>query len=1538
MTTAALARPVAVIPATPQTAAKALQQTGQDFDQWLRSISGGHLTVESLRTIASAVPVVGNLISIGDVVVDIVDMSDKYQDGEEVDLFDWMFLGVDMIGVIPAAGGLFKLGVRPALKLCATSLRQAGKNWLEAEIKGSLALQLAQMLPDNYRATPAKWVEYVEGKIQKELEECASKGSGILSDFSELLISMGSGNFRGYVQKHVRYKPVAYNFNKNNAHGFWATIGDELHALNQAAKNATANAAAGMTVEAASYVDTAVKTSGMGPTLKKLGLKMAKWAGELGAMLQKMLQKYLSKLLDKLKKAFEHHGGAIAAAVSKTTKTAKAKINQLKLEVGTRLKLTAKPSPKCPCAASQHSISYALGEEVLQHTDFSLPGVLPIVWTRQYRSNFDGNDRNGELGARWSIAYATRFDIEGEQLKFHDDSSRTLEYPLLPEGESHKDAIEGFTLTRLSDTLLSQTFGHDLIQLYERHGNSFRLALIKDRAGNSIAMNFRDGRLCQLISSAGYAVDLSHDSIGRITRATLQNLETGLPQRTLAEYRYSDIPQMGGDAGDLLAATDENGQSWSYQYQHHLITRYTDRTGRGITLEWDGSHVDARAIREYADDGSLDMRLAWDKNIDLTYVTDAHGQTTEYYFDEKGYNYRIIYPDRNEEWFNYDQDKKLLSHIHPEGMLDSYEYDAKDNLIQHQRPDGSQVHFAYDEQDNLVEIIDPMGEKWLRAYDDKGQLIEETDPLGHKTKYAYNEQGLPVAITDAKGGAKKIAYRPDGLLESYTDCSGSATQWQYDERGRPLLIVDAMGNATRYQYAANGTLQAIVQPDGQATQLEHDAESRLLKITDPLGRGTHYEYDKAGRLQKRTDANGHSLGYQYDKLGRLTALRNENHRYYRFDYDDGGRLTAETGFDGSATRYVYDNAGRLAQQVEGDVTTDYRYDRAGRLIERSAPNSKESFGYDPAGRLFQAKNRYASLRWVYDTVGNVVEEHHGYHVAGVKETYRWQHEHDKLGNRIATIRPDGHRVDVLNYGSGHVHGLLFGQRDIFNLERDKLHRETQRVLGNALQQTLAYDKAGRLSSQRLMGVTQWSRQYQYDAAGQLVGIADNRSGQLNYRYDPVGRLLEAATPKGVESFRFDPAGNLLDNAPAADGHQDNNLMGNLLSQYAGRHYRYDSRGNLVEKRVNGSLTKLEWDSHNRLSRLIAPDGQRTDYHYDPLGRRIAKISQGQATLYGWDGDVLAFETRDEEAVHYLFEPDSFVPLAQVHTDAIRGVKVPAWSQHNPYDPDKDPLRQPAPEPEAPKAVYYYHTDHLGTPQALTDEQGRLALEMDYKAWGEAREVIADAASKAGIRNPFRFQGQYHDDESGLHYNRHRYYDPEIGRFISRDPIGLMGGINTHNYAPNSIQWVDPLGLWAAGAKYKYKYGPNGEIRSATAKIRPEDLNTGTKTSTSSRAFARSLGCPHDDAGHAIANRLGGSGGDDGVFPQALGINRGQYRTHEAQIAEKVKAGDNVIVRVVPQYDKGSTRPHSVLYQTRINGKTTTRVFDNPLKCCCGEKK
>ena len=109
-------------------------------------------------------------------------------------------------------------------------------------------------------------------------------------------------------------------------------------------------------------------------------------------------------------------------------------------------------------------------------------------------------------------------------------------------------------------------------------------------------------------------------------------------------------------------------------------------------------------------------------------------------------------------------------------------------------------------------------------------------------------------------------------------------------------------------------------------------------------------------------------------------------------------------------------------------------------------------------------------------------------------------------------------------------------------------------------------------------------------------------------------------------------------------------------------------------------------------------------------------------------------------------------------------------------------------------MVWYQCDHLGTPQELTDSQGRFAWTSVSKAWGRVTEQRSDWARQHGVRNPIRFQGQYHDHETGLHYNRYRYYDPEVGRFISQDPIGLAGGLNVYQYAPNPVQWIDPLGL------------------------------------------------------------------------------------------------------------------------------------------------
>jgi RHS repeat-associated protein len=177
------------------------------------------------------------------------------------------------------------------------------------------------------------------------------------------------------------------------------------------------------------------------------------------------------------------------------------------------------------------------------------------------------------------------------------------------------------------------------------------------------------------------------------------------------------------------------------------------------------------------------------------------------------------------------------------------------------------------------------------------------------------------------------------------------------------------------------------------------------------------------------------------------------------------------------------------------------------------------------------------------------------------------------------------------------------------------------------------------------------------------------------------------------------------------------------------------------------------------------------------------------TLYGWEGDRLAWESRDGESIHYFYEPNAFVPIAQgVQNHSVLLHKRPDWTGKT-YKFSEDPLWQLHPEAKPFARLAFYHCDQIGTPQEMTDEKGNIVWSATYKAWGEARITV-----KEGYKNPLRFQGQYFDHETGLHYNRYRYYDPKIGRFISKDPIGLAGGLNPHVYAPNPVVWVDPLGL------------------------------------------------------------------------------------------------------------------------------------------------
>ncbi|MCC5884697.1 MAG: RHS domain-containing protein [Halomonas sp.] len=269
---------------------------------------------------------------------------------------------------------------------------------------------------------------------------------------------------------------------------------------------------------------------------------------------------------------------------------------------------------------------------------------------------------------------------------------------------------------------------------------------------------------------------------------------------------------------------------------------------------------------------------------------------------------------------------------------------------------------------------------------------------------------------------------------------------------------------------------------------------------------------------------------------------------------------------------------------------------------------------------------------------------------------------------------------------------------------------------------------------------------------------------MSCTYDAAGRLIASQHGDRAHRYPVDAAGNRLEGTAKAQSD-------NRLTQLGGTRYRHDGAGNLVEREdPNGERLSLGYDGANRLVRLTrtAPQGatQEASYRYDGLGRRISKTMRHAngttaTTHYGWDGDRLVHEATDTQRTTVVYEPGSFVPMLRV-------------------DQTSD---------GAAKQISAYVTDALGTPMQLVTPTGDTLWQAQPDDWAAVTNERGTASQ------PIRFQGQWHDEESGLYYNRHRYYDPQQGRYTSQDPIGLNGGTNLYGYVSNPTAMVDPLGLF-----------------------------------------------------------------------------------------------------------------------------------------------
>ncbi|MGY2220383.1 RHS repeat-associated core domain-containing protein, partial [Pseudomonas sp. SDO558_S425] len=383
-------------------------------------------------------------------------------------------------------------------------------------------------------------------------------------------------------------------------------------------------------------------------------------------------------------------------------------------------------------------------------------------------------------------------------------------------------------------------------------------------------------------------------------------------------------------------------------------------------------------------------------------------------------------------------------------------------------------------------------------------------------------------------------------------------------------------------------------------------------------------------------------------------------------------------------------------------------------------------------RLTAEHQGWGTLRYGYDECGQL-------NYLRLPDNNRLAFHHEKGGD-LATVQLNGNPLTSHLFKSG---------------------REHQRQQGQLLSR-YHYDDQGRLHAHAITQQEQryQRRQYNYDKRGNLTRILDTRKGQHDYHYDPLDRLTRANHSHDLqERFVHDPAGNLL----MQDRVGPSVVKGNRLLMQGDRHYDYDAFGNLLRERRGRAqqlVTEYRYDSQHRLISVTQPDGTGAAYRYDPFGRRIAKILNGQTTEFFWQGEKLIAEHNADHHQSYLYEPNSFRPLAL--------------------------LKGYGPEDVKP---FHYQLDHLGTPQELTAPDGEIVWSAHYRAYGQIAKLDANT-----VTNPLRFQGQYFDPESGLHYNRHRYYNPDVGRYLTPDPAKLAGGLNGYQYVPNPTGWVDPLGL------------------------------------------------------------------------------------------------------------------------------------------------
>ena len=888
------------------------------------------------------------------------------------------------------------------------------------------------------------------------------------------------------------------------------------------------------------------------------------------------------------------------------------------------------------------------------------------------------------------------------------------------------------------------------------------------------------GRLRTHTDPLGNATQFEHDKQDRLTKRidALGN-----------EYRL----HYWNDSTKPSQVIDPLGRRTAYTYNSDgLLTAIRHPDGTEERWAYKGDHLIA-----HRDHSGREHRYIWDENNGqlarhLCLGIAFNADTPWHKIPNTQRDHRLAPPD---DWTRY---KPLLTQGRAETTTQTERGTEKNNG--EAKNDRDWLHHAL-----ITVLADTRFE-----YDDQGRLHTRTDTLGQQ-----------------KPRQQHFQYDDYGRLITQVNEHNQAWRYEYDQAGRLISQTDPAGRTTALRYGPFAQPEAKVLPNGREIRYEYDTERNLTALINGNGQAHRFEYDACERLTREIGVDGRTTDYRYNEVGHLIGLAE-------------GPITAdfERNALGQLTREQYSHA----ERPEADTWTEYQYSPIGQLTHARNEHAEHRFEFDLAGRLVLDQIRQ-DFRGHYNKI-RPHQHDQRFEYGSFDRPVRVQHS-------AVTAKPQDHELSWLMYDTRHRgweeitdwdhHGRLGGMSlclpdaqsytpsDVVSLLRQRYSDQgllSERQQGQH-QLLWDYDPEHRLSRYRRIkptdpdrpmddpaatqaGTPLQDRHYGFDDQGRINRIDDQKRGQRRFFYDPIDQLtrVEEQRPGGealtVHKENTDPAGNRL---PEGLDH----LLDNRLPFHGDRHFEYDQHGNLIRIQ-RGTDKRLEQRlSYNAKHQLIQLDDykdgelqQRLRFRYDALGRRIDKevhrLLRSTYLPFG-SGDW-----SDAERERYLDNQPK--ELAREYTEAYiwQGQKL-IQTRHidRKYKPVNCRMYSYLPNTHIPTAMWdqqlglhHIDTDHTGTPKAMyRHETGEEVWSSDHHTYGKTRDTMTTLTHPVtGL--PFdpglRQQGQYEDVEIGLYQNCYRFYDPDVGRYINQDPIGLLGGLNAYQYTPNPINWVDPLGL------------------------------------------------------------------------------------------------------------------------------------------------